>query len=377
MDETQRLSTLLGDIYDAALDPALWPAVLEAAAGFVVGVASALFMKDSVRKTHNTVFTWGYDADFTRTYIEKYVRLDPFTTGQFFFDIGEPVCGADLMTYEEHRRTQFYVEWVQPQGWADVVAVTLEKSATTYSGFSVIRGERNGVVDDEARRRMRLIAPHVRRAVLIGKVIDLHKVEAASLADTLDGLADAMVLVDANGRIAHANASGQRMLAEGRVLRAAAGKLAANDAQADRLLHDFFLNVETGDAALGAKGVSLPLSGRDGERYLAHVLPLTTGARRKAGIAYSAVAAMFVRKAALDPPHPLETIATTFKLTPAEMRVLMLIVEVGGVPEVAPMLGVSEPTVKTHLQHIFDKTGTKRQAELVKLVAGYVSPLGR
>jgi DNA-binding CsgD family transcriptional regulator len=40
------------------------------------------------------------------------------------------------------------------------------------------------------------------------------------------------------------------------------------------------------------------------------------------------------------------------------------------------VLGVSEPTVKTHLQHVFQKTGMGRQAELVKLVASYMSPLG-
>lgn len=67
---------------------------------------------------------------------------------------------------------------------------------------------------------------------------------------------------------------------------------------------------------------------------------------------------------------------TTFKLTPAELRVLMAIVEIGGVPEVAPVLGISEPTVRTHLQRIFAKTDISRQADLVKLVAGYMSPLG-
>jgi DNA-binding CsgD family transcriptional regulator len=82
-----------------------------------------------------------------------------------------------------------------------------------------------------------------------------------------------------------------------------------------------------------------------------------------------------VRKAALELPHPLETVAKTFKLTPTEMRVLMMIVEVGGVPEIASVLGVSETTVKTHLQHIFAKTGAARQADLVKLVASYMSPL--
>jgi DNA-binding CsgD family transcriptional regulator len=73
---------------------------------------------------------------------------------------------------------------------------------------------------------------------------------------------------------------------------------------------------------------------------------------------HSAAAAVFIRKTELDLPHPLEVISNAYRLTPAEMRVLMLIVQIGGVPEIAPVLGVSETTVKTHLQHVFEKTGT-------------------
>jgi DNA-binding CsgD family transcriptional regulator len=43
------------------------------------------------------------------------------------------------------------------------------------------------------------------------------------------------------------------------------------------------------------------------------------------------------------------------------------------VPEVAPVLGISETTVKTHLQRVFEKTGTNRQAHLIKLVTGYMN----
>jgi DNA-binding CsgD family transcriptional regulator len=58
------------------------------------------------------------------------------------------------------------------------------------------------------------------------------------------------------------------------------------------------------------------------------------------------------------------------------MRVFIAIVEAGGVPDVANMLGISQATVKTHLQRIFDKTGTARQADLVKLIAGLAGPIG-
>jgi DNA-binding CsgD family transcriptional regulator len=49
-------------------------------------------------------------------------------------------------------------------------------------------------------------------------------------------------------------------------------------------------------------------------------------------------------------------------------------VEIGGVPEIAPILGIAEPTVRTHLRHIFEKTGTNRRADLVKVVAAYSNP---
>ena len=375
MDETERFSRLVGDIYDAALDPARWPAVLELTARFVGGCASALFMKDAARKTHNTVYTWGYDPEYTRTYLEEYVKLDPFTTGQFFFEVERLVTLADLMPHDDFHETRFYAEWVQPQHWIDALGVTLEKSVATYAAHSVIRHERDGIADDAARRRMGLVAPHMRRAVLIGKVVDLQKIEAAMLADTLDGLAAAMLLVEAGGRIVHANAAGYALLAEARILRTSDGKLITGDAGANSALQEIFAAAANGDLALGANGIAVPLTMPNGERHVAHVLPLTSGARRRANAAYAAVAAVFIRRAELVAPSPPELIAKSYRLTPSELRVLLAVVEVGGVPEVALALGISETTVKTHLQRVFEKTASKRQVDLVKLVAGYMSPL--
>jgi DNA-binding CsgD family transcriptional regulator len=53
---------------------------------------------------------------------------------------------------------------------------------------------------------------------------------------------------------------------------------------------------------------------------------------------------------------------------------LMAIVQIGGVLEIAPVLGIAETTVKTDLYRLFAKTDTSRQTDLIKLVAGYMSP---
>ena len=51
------------------------------------------------------------------------------------------------------------------------------------------------------------------------------------------------------------------------------------------------------------------------------------------------------------------------------------IVNVGNVAEVAEILGIGTGTVRTHLHHLFGKTGARGQVDLVKLVAGFASPL--
>ena len=71
----------------------------------------------------------------------------------------------------------------------------------------------------------------------------------------------------------------------------------------------------------------------------------------------------------------VETLLIAAHLTPGELRVLYAVIELGGgVRAIADVLGISQATVKTHLHHIFQKTGTRRQIDLVKLVAGISNP---
>ena len=64
----------------------------------------------------------------------------------------------------------------------------------------------------------------------------------------------------------------------------------------------------------------------------------------------------------------VDTAAQLYRLTSAEKRVLSAVMNSGGVRAVACALGISEATVKTHLQNIFGKTGARRQIDLVRLV---------
>ncbi len=381
MSEPEQVASLIGDIYDAALDPSRWTAVLRRARDVVGGSAAVVFSKDARTKRLQIYHhCGGMDPHYRQLYFDHYEKLDPTTGVQVMSGIGEPIGTVDIMPIEDFQKTSFYQEWRRPQGVVDFVAAALDKTATCAVLFGVFRQHQHGFVDDDTRWRMRQIVPHIRRAILIGKVIEDKTAEAATFADALDGLSAGMFVVDAEGRIVHSNASGQALLDDGTALDGAHGRIRPTDAVAARALKDI-VAASGDDAAKGIKGImsikgiAVPLTGRDGQRYAAHVLPLTTSDRRRTGARYEAVAAVFVRKAEIEAPSAPDIIAKHYRLTPTELRVLLAIVDIGGVRETSEALGIGEATVKTHLHRVFGKTGASRQADLVKLVAGFSSPL--
>jgi len=364
----EEFSELVADIYDAAIDPPVWRKVLKGVCAFVQGGPSAgLFWQDAVKKTGNAYFAWGGDPKYAELYWDKYIKHNPFIPVANNYPIDHLYSAGDVLPMGEFTETVFFKEWMAPQGWSDVLSVNLDRTSTSHALLSVARHERDGIVDDEMRRRMALLVPHIRRSVMIGKLIDLKRLEAAALADTLDGLDAGAFLVDSDGGLVHANQSARSMLSEGNVMHAN-GKLVALDEPSEKALHDVFTAARSGESLLGAKGVAVELTAHNGDQFVTHVLPLTAGARRQAGERYAAVAAVFVQRKAAETSSLLDTLGRRYRLTPAELRILIAIVDVGGVPQVAFALNLSQATVRTHLRHIFEKTGTRRQADLVKLV---------
>jgi DNA-binding CsgD family transcriptional regulator len=369
MPRTRKLPELIEAIYDAALEPARWNDVVVGIKDFVGGQACGLFSKDSISKFGVTHYYCGADPYYIQLYSETHSRFDPLAKLPRY---GKVVSIPDLVDFDEYRRGRFYQEWLKPQGCVDAANVVIEKSKSSCPVLmTVLAGKR--MVDEEMRQRIALIVPHATRALMINRAVESRQSEAAAFADILNGLNAGIFLVDAGCRLVHANTVGHGMLSADDFLRSIGGQLVVRDVQVNQTLREIF--GADGDAALAAMGRAFPLIAHDGERYVAHVLPLASVMRNGVDRTFKAVGALFVRKVELNGQSCGELVARTFELTPAEQRVLLAIVEVGGVPETAEALGIAETTVKTHLHRVFAKTGASRQADLVKLVAGFSNPL--
>ena len=363
------ISSLIESIYDAALEPARWADVVAGINDFVGGQATGIVSKNSISKFGVTHYYCGADPHYIQLYSETHCRFDPLANLPPY---GKVVSIPDLVPFDEYRRGRFYQEWMRPQGCLDAANVVLEKAKTSSPILlTILAGKR--MVDEEMRRRVTLIVPHAHRALQINKAIEQKQSETATFADALNGLSAGIFLVDPKCRIVHANSAGHEMLLADDFLRSIGGELVARNVRANKAFREIFTG--SSELAIAGSNISFALTADDGERYVAHVLPLRSFTRRDPAISGKAVAALFVSKVELDSQSSGKLVARTFELTPTELRVLMAIIDVGGVPQTAENLGVAETTVKTHLHRVFAKTGATRQADLVKIVAGYSTPL--
>ena len=168
MSETQDIAALIGDIYDAALDPELWNSVLRKVATFIGGTGGTLFRRDTASKTGGSAYDFGIEDQFRLSYFTTYIKIDPTLIGFNLAPIGEPMSTNDVIPYSDFEQTRFYKEWAVPQGWIDSVGVVLDRTTTTSTLLGVMRNKVHGLVDEATIGRTRLVAPHLRRSILIG-----------------------------------------------------------------------------------------------------------------------------------------------------------------------------------------------------------------
>jgi DNA-binding CsgD family transcriptional regulator len=374
LDEAAQLSALIGVVYDAAIDSGRWPDALAEACRFLNCAYGVVGAADLLHREANFIVQWGYEPRDWQNYLDNYFHKNPTIPQASRSKVGEIMTLTSLPNYSEMLRSEFFVDWAVPVGIVDAVQGTLDKTASGISFLTCVRHKNIGPAGAAEIRRMGLIVPHFRRAVLIGKLLDMRALQGAMFAEAIDGLATGVFLVSLQGEMVHANASGQAMLDQQDPLKLVRGSLVAPDMGVQTALREAFASAMDDDRAIGTSGIALPIS-TEGGHFIAHVLPLTAGTRKQAGQYHLAAAALFVRRAEIDVPAAINAAARLYGLTPAEERVLRAVIEVGGVEPVAAMLGTSRSTVKTHLEHLFEKTGTGRQAELVKLIAGFYSPV--
>jgi DNA-binding CsgD family transcriptional regulator len=231
----------------------------------------------------------------------------------------------------------------------------------------IARGNVNKAISDVAHARLRLPAAasadtaaawrrqtvQIREAFQSSHRFTPRDTPYPTPTAPFDAARDGVVIVDGDFRIVFANAAARALLAQGDALRRGHDGITAAT-PADTIALRRLIAGAGGHCALTRSAGRPPLA--------ALAVPLRSEAAGNATI-------LFLTDPDRDRRQRADALQRQFGLTRAESTFLAEIVKGDGLRAAAGRLGVSLATARTHLRHVFDKTGARRQAELVGLAA--------
>ncbi|MFN8891941.1 MAG: helix-turn-helix transcriptional regulator [Alphaproteobacteria bacterium] len=369
----EKISALIGRIYDCAISPNKWPATLANICEYIESAAGTLAVIDLVTGQEKTLVNYGISEEDHRAYQEKYHCVDLFLHPLMLREIGDPATSADLVSDEELLSSRIYREWAAPQGFRDTLMTMLTRHQGRLAFLGVTRKLEQRRYDAADRHAMRLITPHVQRAVLISDRIEHQTVERNYFARIIDTIATPTVIIESNLRILHTNQTGQAMLSRGIQVSSAKGAIRLPNQVAAAVLRAS-REASQGRADTVAVPDTLRIVGDGAQSDIIFVVMPLGVPDRKLGSGALQIA-LFMQEANSFTPLAGEVWGKAFGLTGGELRVLQGLVEGAAPAEIAAMYGIANSTVRTHLVSLFRKTGTRRQVELVRLALSSVPPV--
>lgn len=287
--------------------------------------------------------------------------------------------GATLLTSEmmpgkrEIGHTAFWKEVIEhfdAERWVGTIPIATPE---VVCHFSLYRSGRLSGFHPAAKALTEKVVPYVRVAAQVRSRLRAALAERAAALETLDRLSLGVCLLDARGRERHSNKAAERMFSAGDGLGLQHHELRCSEPRESRALQ-----AAVAKAAVGAAGgdphpgTALTVSRPSGKRpYRVLVAPLL-GSRLSSCVARCA-ALVLVTDPEVVPASQEQTLRSLYGLTGAEVRVATALNSGENLRQVAERLGIGYTTARTHLARALQKTGARRQSELVMLLQSVVA----
>ncbi|MEB3022400.1 helix-turn-helix transcriptional regulator [[Mycobacterium] crassicus] len=359
MTAVDEFSQLMARIYSAVLAPEQWDSCMTAI-GHAFDSGAALVVTDGAARVLNPA---AIPADAAATYAAHYSHLDHVLATVEAGPVGAVRCGAELMW--PFPKSEFIADWARPNGFDDGMFIRLTASPVVTS-LALASPKQCDRFDTAEHVTLAVrLRPHLQLALRMQeRLADLaHRV--AELEEASEAASHGIVIAERR-RPVYTNGAADRILGASDGLRICNGNIEAEAPHADVQLGCSMARASSLDSCdiWGGSFLCARPSGR--RPYIIHVLPIEP----------NPVAAQQPRRVLVvivDPDQQPEPPATLLRrlygLTKSEAQVALLVMRGEGLRPIAEELSVSLTTVRTHLRHVFDKTGVHRQAELVRLLA--------
>lgn len=380
----EQLSDLLHLIYGAASDSRLWPSVLVSVIASLNGRSGMLFTPQLPPHMGGMLYTHNIPSEQNLLWATKYIDLDLWTNRAFERQLvkqGAVITDVDTATEEELLATEIYRDLLSKMDvgrFCSGVIFDGSADALPAAALTTHRSLMAAPFSDQDRAWLKLIVPHLSRALGLMFTLDSARLSTEALLTYLDKLPLGILLLNRTGQMMHANDAGRRVLARQDGLSCGPGAWldgnAVNQAQ-PRL--SFWLSAQrsasTKDVTHFADAYLVRRTGCDGV-YSIQCCPVDASqAWQVQGQQVGSV--VFVSDPAALVLPEASRLTDLYGLTPAQARVARELATGKSSKEVARALKVSPETVRTQTRDVYQKMRIHSQADLVRsiLTLGHAS----
>jgi len=368
-DMENKLLEIVSSFYDASRDWRLWPASLMRLGEALQAKACVLVSHDYERGNGRLEQSINIEPGFAASYGSEFGAINPWLQREDRFrSPGAIWLGDQIVAERELVDSEFYRNWLHPQDLRHVLIGVLDRQGDSVVCIMLGRSESHGAFDEETVQLFRRLVPNLQRAFRSGQTFRKAQHVRNVALDVLDVLPIGVVLLSSAGNVVAANQLAKKIIETDDVFSNGSGGLGIDWGWRRLRLKDLISRPElapgrnqpgeitsfTVPRATGSKPISVLVS------------PLDTGGERRSLDEPAAI--MFIG----DPDRPTEIdqrrLTQLYGLSRAESRVIALLAKGYRLDQCAETLGVAYETVRKHLKQVFGKTGTDRQAELVRLL---------
>lgn len=369
------LDGLLSAIYDGITEAPPWHDALELLREMTDGEHVTLMLRPPSTESAGVMINTGIvDEQASESYASHFFAVDPFVN----LPEGVVTTAAELIGEKQWQESAMYRDYLEPLGVQHLLGADINTAEGIEARLRITRGQESKDFSEEDRNLIRVVLPHLQRAIRLHAKLDYLECERELFSGAVNRLLLGMIRYDQEGAILEMNSEAERILAEKDGLKLSGGQLVAESRDESREMQRLIDEAVAGGKSDNEPGIIEAMSitrefGRSQLGIVVRTIPMGEYSEAKQRPA----AAVFLR----DPDHnsaqpSQDVVRRVFGLTRMEAALAILLAEGNTLDEAAAKLNVRRNTARTHLRSIFGKTGVTRQTMLVRLLLNSVVSLG-
>jgi len=369
------LLDVVGEIYQAGVDPERWSNVVVKIAGLVGATSGTIHFIERDTGRVDVLGFDGFDGEAYDRYEEYYHQVDLLSEAVFRLPAARCYVGRQLVDPVSFKKSEIYTDFFRPLDIFHVLGGLPMVTGDVGALIGFHRPENRDPFEGGDAQTLGLLFPHLAQATRVHSRITRLNARIDALESIYDHWPTGVILTNPNARVVWCNRRAEKMLRDNDGLTTSKRRLLATHPLTNRSLRELLRSAATIDCEQQPSGNLAVPRPSCAEPYSVLVAPLPPHNESPFGTLNQPLAVVFVS----DPTHivstPAEALQRLHGLTPAEARLAEALMVGNCLRDAAEILSITEGTARSYLKRVLQKTGACRQSDLVRIVLSGLAPI--